>query len=602
MTPRRPAMFVIVMMWTTSIHATTAWAGDDPSSRARRAALPSDLAAALDARAVRPPRFAAREVLAILRSDTPPLVADGYARSSSQALNAALAKHGLATFTYLRGAAPSNALHHRYVRLESSDAHFDPEAAAADLRATGLFRAVIPNYTVPVLATLPNDPLVPLQWHINTAGPADIKLPEAWDFATGSSSVKIGIMDTGIDYAHPDLAAAVWTNPGEIPTNSIDDDSNGFVDDNRGWDFGTNDRVALPEATFDTSGLDVGFHGSHCAGIAAAATNNAVGVAGASRGCTLVPLKVSDPATGGISDAAIAAAFLYAIDNGVDILSMSFGAPGDPGVPEFFQALIDDANNAGMLCVAAAGNDGAAVMTYPAACTGILAIGATNKQNGRASFSTYGPWVDLAAPGDSLYSTICQNYEIDFITQLLFIFYFGWDGETPYMESSGTSMACPLAAGVAGLIKSQAPGISPQELMQLMIDSAEVVAYDQPIGKKVNAFAAVQSAVSETAVTDPIAAATRDAGFSLVDISPNPFGPMTSIRFAVPRAGVVSVSIYDLAGRLVQRLDSRVLSAGTHDARWDGRGKSGKPVASGVYLVRVESAGEVASGKVTLRR
>jgi subtilisin family serine protease len=211
----------------------------------------------------------------------------------------------------------------------------------------------------------------------------------------------------------------------------------------------------------------VGFHGSHCAGIASAVTNNAIGVAGAGWGCTLVPLKVSDP-SGGITDAAITGAFLYAIDNGIDILSMSFGAPGDPGVPEFFQALVDDATDAGILCVAAAGNDGAAVLSYPAACNDVLAIGATTSTNARATFSTYGAWVDLAAPGEQIYSTICQNYEIDLTSQLFFILFFGWDGVTPYMLSDGTSMACPLAAGVAGLVKSQAPGISPQDLAQLL--------------------------------------------------------------------------------------------------------------------------------------
>jgi hypothetical protein len=253
---RRPPAFrhLIACCFVVSTLAGPALAAEDHSSApSSRAALPRDLAAAL---AAAPParRFASGEILAILHPDTPlVLQMDGRARSLSPAVDTALSRHGLDRFTYLRGAAPSTGLHRRYIRLQSNRPDFNPEAAAAELRATGLFRAVIPNYSVPLFATLPNDPLLAQQWHINTVGPADIKLPEAWDLAQGSASVKIGIMDTGIDYTHIELNGTVWVNTAE-PTNGVDDDGNGFIDDRRGWDFGMNDRIPLPEMTIDGSG------------------------------------------------------------------------------------------------------------------------------------------------------------------------------------------------------------------------------------------------------------------------------------------------------------------------------------------------------------
>jgi flagellar hook assembly protein FlgD len=134
-----------------------------------------------------------------------------------------------------------------------------------------------------------------------------------------------------------------------------------------------------------------------------------------------------------------------------------------------------------------------------------------------------------------------------------------------------------------------------------MIDRGDVVAYDQPIGRKVNAFAAVQAVLAQTTVIEPIAAG-RSSGVSLVAISPNPFGPTTSVRFALSRPGIVEISIFDLAGRRVRTLEHRGLPAGAHESVWDGTGANGKPVSSGVYLVRAESAGESATGKVVLRR
>jgi subtilisin family serine protease len=370
-----------------------------------------------------------------------------------------------------------------------------------------------------------------------------------------------------------------------------------------GWDFGGGDADPLPHVTPDATGIDVGFHGTHCAGIAAAVTDNAQGVAGAAWGCSIVPLKVTDPATGQILDSAIAEAFLYAADNGVEVLSMSFGAPDQPGVREFFQALVDDAVAAGVLCVAAAGNDGSSASSFPAANDGVLAVGATDQANARATFSNFGAWVDLAAPGSQIFSTISQNYEVDFLSQFIYIFLFGWDGVSPYMLSDGTSMACPLVAGVAALVKSQVPTLTPQALAQVLLETGDAVAYDQPIGPKLNAYAAVDMVLARTAAPQgPGAPAAPSVGLRLLGVAPNPFNPRTTVRFAVAEPGDVGAELLDLAGRRVRTLLSGPVAAGEHELAWDGRDAAGRPVASGVYVARLAGAGMALSTKLMLVR
>ena len=208
----------------------------------------------------------------------------------------------------------------------------------------------------------------------------------------------------------------MWQNPDEVYGNGVDDDGNGWIDDRYGWDCAANDNDPRPRVYLE-GGIDVGFHGSHCAGIAAAATDNAVGVAGAGWDCRLMALKVVGTGTP-FSVAAITMAFDYAITEHADVISMSFGGTiSDFG---FMQALVDDASAAGIVCVAAAGNNNTSAMMYPAALNHVISVAATNSANQRASFSTYGTWVDVAAPGEQIWSTIMTNYQLDFLTELLF--------------------------------------------------------------------------------------------------------------------------------------------------------------------------------------
>jgi subtilisin family serine protease len=473
--------------------------------------------------------------------------------------------------------------------LRSSQPGFDPLEAAAALRATGAFRAVSPDYRLS-LFVVPNDPDRPQQWYVSDGNFADVRLIQAWDLEQGDPSTVIAIMDTGVDTGHPDLASKIWTNPGETPGNGIDDDLNGFIDDVSGWDFGRNDNDPNPEYFPDAIGIDVGFHGTFCAAIASAATDNAEGVSGAGWNCRIMPLKVAHPDSG-ITSSMVAGAFLYAIDQGADVLSMSLGGPGDPGVPEFFQALVDDANAAGVMCVAAAGNDGVNVPTYPAGANGVLAVAATDAGNARAPFSNWGPWVDIAAPGAGMWSAIARNYELSEIDQIFYIFLFGWDGVRPYMLGDGTSFACPLVAGIAGLVRTRMPALGPLEVAQHLVATGDVVAYDHPIGPRVNAFTAVGTTVS---VGEPDA----PQGVALAGIDPNPSSITSTIRFAIAAGGPVRLALYDASGRHVRELAGGTFTAGAHRATWDGLDATGRATPSGIYFVRLEAGGHVVQEKL----
>lgn len=459
--------------------------------------------------------------------------------------------------------------------------------------ATGKFRAVSPNYRFDLFATIPNDFYLSInyQWYIDDGGFADIHLPQAWDIERGDSSIAIAIIDTGVDTSHPDFAGKIWHNPDEIPQNGLDDDGNGLIDDYEGWDFGMGDNDPKPENTADLSGIDVGFHGTFCAGIAAAATDNEEGIASAGWNCRIMPLKASQPDSG-LTSEAIAGAFDYAVDKGASVISMSFGGPDTLGVREFFQALVDMATQSGAVCVAAAGNSGSSVRTYPAACDNVLAVAATTAANERADFSNWGTWVDVAAPGEGMWSTICDNYTFSDLDQLYYEYLFLWDGFNPYMYGDGTSFACPLTAGVCGLVRARYPSLTPQQVIQHMIATGDVVAYDHPVGRKVNAFRAVS--LTPTAV----ALDARAPGHARIAAAPNPMSGSGEIRFVIPEAGPVRLVLFDAAGRRVRTIVDGMLPAGAHFEPWDGRNDQGASLGTGIYFVRMESSGSVVTAKL----
>ena len=294
----------------------------------------------------------------------------------------------------------------------------------AQLNQSSAVEFAEPNYLVQTADTIPNDP----NWS-NQYGPANIQAPQAWDITTGSSAVVIAVIDTGAALSHPDLASKIWTNPGETgggkETNGVDDDGDGYIDDWRGWDF----------VNGDNNPQDDNGHGTHVAGIAAAASNNGVGVAGVAWGARVMPLKVLDN-TGSGSESNVAAAMIWAANHGARIINLSLGGSSPSSVME---DAVTYAYLNGVTVVAAAGNENTLGVLYPAAYDNALAVASTNASNNRSSFSNYGPEIDLAAPGSGIYSTVPTG-SCTFCRS---------DG---YNTLSGTSMATPHVAGVAALL------------------------------------------------------------------------------------------------------------------------------------------------------
>ncbi len=347
------------------------------------------------------------------------------------------------------------------------------------------------DYEVGINLT-PNDPSFSQLWGLNNIGQtggtsdADVDAPEAWDLQTGKSEVLVAVIDTGADYTHPDLAANVWTNPGEIPGNGLDDDGNGYVDDVHGYDFANND--ADP---FDDHG-----HGTHVSGTIAAVGNNGIGVAGVNWTARIMAVKFLGAGGSGFTSGAINA-ILYAAGMGARVMSNSWGGGG------FSQALMDaitTADNAGALFVAAAGNSGSnndATPNYPSNydVPNVLAVAATDHTDAKASFSSYGATtVDLGAPGVSIYSTVPASGALC------------CSDPSGYKLLSGTSMATPHVSGAAALVFAQFPGITHHQVKARLMGAADPVPSLAGItvtGGRLNAFKSLENDLIEpAAVTD----------------------------------------------------------------------------------------------------
>ena len=309
-----------------------------------------------------------------------------------------------------------------------------------------------PNYTFSVADTFPNDDRIGNLWGLHNTGQnggsidADIDAPEAWDLQTGSKEIVIGVIDSGIDYTHPDLAANIWTNPGEIPGNGIDDDENGYIDDVHGWDF----------VDDDADPMDGNGHGTHVAGTIAAAGNNEVGISGVSWDASLMALRFLNNSGNGSSYHAILA-LEYATMMGADITNNSWIGGSYSSAAQF---AINQANDAGSLYVACAGNDrkdNDITPTYPASYLGnnVITVAATTKTDGLSSYSNYGAsTVDLGAPGSSILSTKPGG---------------------GYTTKSGTSMAAPHVSGVASLLLSKRADLSPAEIRSAILSGTDPI-------------------------------------------------------------------------------------------------------------------------------
>ena len=303
-------------------------------------------------------------------------------------------------------------------------------------------------------AKTPNDPDYNEQWYL-----PQIDAESAWDVTTGSSDVLIAVLDAGFDMDHPDLVDQYTTNTGETAGNNKDDDGNGYIDDVRGWDFIGNDADPSPETTQADASADAAEHGSLVAGLIAAEGNNAEGVAGVIWKAKILPLRVLDETGAGDSRAA-SDAIDYAVAMGADVINMSFA--GDTSDTTFRNA-IQDAYEAGVVVIAAMGNDGINTSSHPVypACFGtsdddwVIGVGSTNDIDYRSLFSNYGACTDLSAPGEGIYGVSYEDDSGDFDEA----YQGGWDG---------TSMAAPLVAGAAALLKSEYPTLTPTDIRNIL--------------------------------------------------------------------------------------------------------------------------------------
>ena len=290
----------------------------------------------------------------------------------------------------------------------------------------------------------PNDPDLERQWYLE-----QIQAEQAWQQTTGSADILIAVIDSGIQIEHPDLQGKIWTNPGEIAGNHLDDDGNGYVNDVHGWHFyqSWNGDTYIPAQ--DNQVADDFGHGTHITGILAATADNGIGITGLSWRSQVLPIKVLDAnGVGAYSD--IALGIRYAVDNGADIINLSLGGT-EPS--ETLKDAVDYALKKGVLVVAAAGNTGKDLL-YPAALPQVIAVGASDSQDNRASFSNTGPELDLVAPGTYIYSTWYRGN---------------------YFSKSGTSMAAPLVAGVASLVWARWPALDATEVAAKILQSADDV-------------------------------------------------------------------------------------------------------------------------------
>lgn len=334
---------------------------------------------------------------------------------------------------------------------------------------------------------IPDDTYFDLQWAVHNTGQdingrpgtadADIDGPEAWALTTGSPDVIVALIDSGVDYNHPDLSTNIWINTAEAVGNNIDDDGNGLIDDIRGWDF----------VDDDNDPMDAYGHGTFGAGIIAAKGNNQRGVAGINFQARIMILRIIN-AQGAATTADAVAAVIYANEKGADVINISWGV-SDPDPPS--QALRSAIEASRAVVVCAAGNDGSDnddTPFYPASyeIDHIIAVASSDQNDDLSSFSNFGAGsVDVAAPGENILS--CRLSSIY--------------GGAEYIFGSGTSGAAAHVSGLAALVKSLAPTLSNREIKAAIENHVDAISSFLDIvstGGRINAYNALMSIANIT--------------------------------------------------------------------------------------------------------
>ena len=347
--------------------------------------------------------------------------------------------------------------------------------------------AVIYAERIPIrrMFEVPNDPLWSSLFHLSL-----LQVDSARDIHTGDNSVNIAIIDGGVNYLHEDLQQDIWVNSMEdldgdgllspADSNGIDDDVNGFIDDVIGWDF-----VHIPGQGFvgeddslaDNDPMDFGGHGTHCAGDAAAVTDNGIGISSVGGNSNVMCIRAGLVTQNGFGYIFYSVeGIYYAVNNGAKVISMSYGSSSPSGTG---QIAVDFAHSLGVICVAAAGNDNNNIPQYPANYNHVIAVSATDEQDFKAGFSNYGTWIDVSAPGVNILSTTMGGYG----------------------QMDGTSMSTPIVAGLAGLTYAMFPQYTADEIINRILVSCDDIdtlnpSYAGQLGAgRVNAFKTLDKAV-----------------------------------------------------------------------------------------------------------
>lgn len=300
------------------------------------------------------------------------------------------------------------------------------------------------------------------QWAIKQVGYTDGK-KSAWAKAgTNLRPVTVAVIDTGLDWYHPDLPRELlWQNTKEIADNKIDDDGNGYVDDVIGWNF----------IDSDAKPWDYDGHGTFVAGIVAAGQNNGIGISGINPAARIMVLRALD-AFGQGHASMVAEAIAYAADNGARVINLSLGGRG---LTKIEQLAVDHARSKGAILVVAAGNDASAVAGYsPAGLKGVITVTATDRRDRRAGFSNWGPLIDIAAPGVDVLSLRARKTDLlAYIRGVKYEIGKGIVGkDRAYYRASGTSFAVPIVSGTLSLILSKSPQLSADEIRRMVLNSA----------------------------------------------------------------------------------------------------------------------------------
>ena len=319
----------------------------------------------------------------------------------------------------------------------------------------------------PCAEIVPNDPNYGEQWNL-----ALMNMPQAWGIEQGNPEVTVAVVDGGVDMQHPEFRSQLWRNVGEIPGNGVDDDGNGYVDDLNGWDF--SDAPTLPgngdSTVRDNAPEDEIGHGTQVSGIIGAAANNGIGIAGIAWRCRLMPLRADFKYGGGgyLQNDDVAAAIVYAADNGAQVINMSLGDTVNAFIIEDAVAY---AYARGCVMVAAAGNAGTVGSWYPAGLKTVISVAWLTKERQLNSDSNFGATIDIAAPGDEILST---------------------DLNGGYQNSSGTSIAAAHVSGVAALVRAANPDYTNAEVRETLVRTADPLFISGLVGAgSLNAYAAL---------------------------------------------------------------------------------------------------------------